>query len=109
MSKEYKDTILRLKDWIRRSPYKTAEFARLIGMTEHTISWVIHDRKKRQYFTAEQAVSVEQVTSGTILASELLAHAIPEGYELRKIDTEDEDIARIRVMIESQSPEGATV
>lgn len=82
MTEEYRDAILRLRDWIRRSSYKTGDFAREIGMTEYTISWVIHEREKRQYFTAEQAAAVERVTGGEFRANELLPHVVPDGYKL---------------------------
>lgn len=103
----YLKTIRELRSWIKRSHYTTATFASAIGMTLYNISWVLHDRKKgRRYFTTEQASAIESLTGGDFMASDLLFYMVPEGYELRKIEEDDDDIIKCRkafdVLVESR-------
>lgn len=47
----------------------------------------------------DAAVAISRATDGVVSVSELLEHVIPDGYELRKIEQDDTDLANIQKMI----------
>lgn len=79
----YDLTLCKLKNWLRGKGVTLPEFARSLGISPHSLSWIMHKRAKgRRYFSTEQASEIEKMTSGEIRASDLLTHLVPEGYAL---------------------------
>lgn len=72
------------------APLQT-EFAARLDMKIATINHYVHGRRTPSF---EVALTISEATGGLVSVGELLANAIPDGYELRKIEQDDTDDAQ---------------
>lgn len=86
-----------LRDYFRQpGSLSQTEFASLCGLKVATLNHYVHGRRTP---SIEAAVEISEITGGLVSVGEILSHAIPDGYELRKIDRGDTDLANIQSMI----------
>lgn len=67
------------------------QVADIVGCSQSVIS--LYSTGKRRP-DSQTALRISEATGGVVSVSELLAHAIPDGYELRKIDQDDAQDSR---------------
>ena len=73
------------------------QLAEKVGVSQSQISNYVTGRRRP---TRHIAVAISEATGGLVSVGELLEHVIPEGYELRKIEQDDADLANIQTMID---------
>lgn len=93
-----------LAEYFKRTDSLTQrQIGNIVGRSQSVISLYATGQRRPDPKTA---VELSEATNGLVSVGELLSHAIPEGYELRKIEGEDDDIIKCRkafdVLVESR-------
>jgi transcriptional regulator with XRE-family HTH domain len=80
-----------LEQWRNKYNVSQEALAEMLGCSRPTVSLIESENKAtrlRRRPSPELAAKIEEITHGEVSAAELLAHLVPPGYELRRIDTE---------------------